>query len=668
MFGNRGGSSVSDIKARLDKLREEIRKHEYQYYVLDDPLITDQEFDRLMRELIQLEDIYPELVTPDSPSQRVGGEVRSGLTTVVHRTPLLSLDNAFSLADLQAFDRRISKFTAASYMAELKIDGVSIALIYINGLLVSAATRGDGLLGEDVIANVRTIKTIPLQLRSPIPRLEVRGEIFMPKSEFVRLNQEREEKGEKVFANPRNASAGSLRQLNPRITASRALSAFIYDITYIEGQEINNQVETFAFLQEQGIPVNQMAQLCHGIDDVYAYCQQYEQERHSLPYEIDGVVIKLNDFAPRPVLGETAKSPRWAIAYKFLAEEKETRLWGCELNVGRTGIIAPTALLEPVSLAGTTVSRASLHNFDLIKDRDIRVGDTVLVHKAGDIIPEVIRPVTEKRTGQEEIINPPADCPSCGSKAVRPEGEVAYRCENVNCPARLIESLVFFASRDAMDIDGMGPALVEQLVAQNLVSNIADLYDLNQAVIAGLERMGPKSADNLIKAIENSKSRPLYRLITALGIRHIGLKTARILTSVLTNMEDFKNISVEELVGIGEIGPKMAESLVNFFSEAHNLAMLDRLQAAGLNMQETEAVNNNGRLGGMTFVLTGTMESMSRSEAGEKITALGGKTSSSVSKNTDFVVVGSDPGSKYDKARQLGVKILSEDEFVEMIK
>ncbi len=659
---------MSVVKARLDELREEIRKHEHQYYVLDDPLITDQEFDRLMRELIRLEELYPELVTADSPSQRVGGEARAGLTTVVHRTPLLSLDNAFSLADLQTFDRRISKAADTSYMAELKIDGVSIAIIYDNGVLLSAATRGDGQLGEDVTPNVRTIKNIPLQLRTSIPRLEVRGEIYMPKNEFVRLNQEREEKGEKVFANPRNAAAGSLRQLNPRITASRALSAFIYDITYIEGAELHNQAEAFVFLQEQGIPVNQLGRLCHGIEEVYAFCQQIEQERHSLPYEIDGVVIKLNEFSPRPVLGETSKSPRWAIAYKFLAEEKETKLWGCELNVGRTGIIAPTALLEPVSLAGTTVSRASLHNFDLIKDKDIRVGDIVMVHKAGDIIPEVIRPVAEKRTGQEEIIAPPSHCPSCGSKAVRSEGEVAYRCENVNCPARLIESLVFFASRDAMDIDGMGPALIEQLVVQGLVDNIADLYALDETTIAGLERMGAKSAENLTKAIVNSKSRPLHRLITALGIRHIGLKTARILTGVLRDMERFKSVTAGELVAIPEIGPKMAESLVNFFNEPHNLSMLESLETAGLNMKETEPVNKGGRLGGLTFVLTGTMDSMSRSEAGERIMALGGKTSSSVSKNTDFVVAGAEPGSKLDKARQLGVKILNEGEFLEMIK
>ncbi len=657
-----------DVKAHIDELRDIIRKHEYQYYVLDDPLITDMEFDRLMQELIHLETEYPELVSPDSPTQRVGGDVRDGLVAVVHRTPLLSLDNAFSFSDLDSFDRRLRKTNGVSYMAELKIDGVSIALIYENGTLISAATRGDGLLGEDVTPNVRTVKNIPLKLRTPLPRLEVRGEIFMPKSEFVRLNQEREERGERVFANPRNATAGSLRQINPSITASRALAGFIYDIIFVEGHEVNSQVEALGFLTKQGIPVNQAAKVCASIDEVFAYCQKFEEERHSLPYEIDGVVIKLNDFELRKEMGQTAKSPRWAIAYKFLAEEKETRLKGCELNVGRTGIIAPTALLEPVSLAGTTVSRASLHNFDLVQEKDIRVGDTVLVHKAGDIIPEIIKPLVDKRNGSEELILPPANCPSCGSLAVRAEGEVAYRCENVNCPARLKESLVFFASRDAMDIDGMGPALIEQLVARGVVSNIADLYSLDEEKVAGLERMGAKSAANLIRAIENSKARPLYRLITALGIRHIGLKSARILADVMKHIDDFKNAFSAELTLIPEIGPKMAESLVSFFAEPHNQEMLARLEAAGVNMREEKRNAGEGKLNGKTFVLTGTMEAMSRSEAGEKIMALGGKTSSSVSKNTDYVVVGADPGSKYDKALQLGVTVLNEEEFLNLIE
>lgn len=665
---------MSEIQARLDELRDNIRKHEYQYYVLDDPLISDAEFDRLMRELIRLEEEYPELLSPDSPSQRVGGERRDGLPAVAHRIPLLSLDNAFSLADLQSFDRRIrvgqdsANTQEFAYMAELKIDGVSIVLIYENGFFVRAATRGDGLIGEDVTPNVRTIKNIPLKLRTALPRLEVRGEIFMPKSEFARLNQEREEKGEKNFANPRNAAAGSLRQLNPSITASRALAGFIYDIIYVEGHQVDSQDAALGFLQEQGIPVNQGYQICRNIEEVYAYCQKIETERHQLPYEIDGVVVKLNDFAPRQELGQTAKSPRWAIAYKFLAEEKETRLKGYELNVGRTGIIAPTALLEPVSLAGTTVSRASLHNFVLVSERDIRVGDMVLVHKAGDIIPEIIRPLIEKRNGAELEILPPDHCPSCGSLAVRAEGEVAYRCENLNCPARLIESLVFFASRNAMDIDGLGPALIEQLTARGLVANIADLYNLNEDQLAGLERMGAKSAANLIKAIENSKTKPLHRLITALGIRHIGLKTARILAEVMGHIDDYKRAAVPELMQIPEIGSKMAGSLVSFFTEPHNLEMLNRLEQAGVNMGEEQKAPAGGRLKGKTFVLTGALASMSRSDASEKIMALGGKTSSSVSKHTDYVVAGAETGRKYDKAMELGLTILTESEFLDLIK
>ncbi|NMC27985.1 MAG: NAD-dependent DNA ligase LigA, partial [Syntrophomonadaceae bacterium] len=423
-----------------------------------------------------------------------------------------------------------------------------------------------------------------------------------------------------------------------------------------------------AFLREQGIPVNPEAALCRSMEEVFAYCQRFEEERHKLPYEIDGVVVKINPFKPREVLGQTAKSPRWAIAYKFVAEEKKTRFLDYELNVGRTGIIAPTAILEPVQLAGTTVSRASLHNFDLVREKDLRVGDMVLVHKAGDIIPEIIKPLVEKRTGSEKMIPPPESCPACGSQAVRPAGEVAYRCENLNCPAKLKESLIFFASRDAMDIDGLGPALVEQLVQKGLVKNIADLYGLTVESLAGLERMGDKSARNLINAIESSKQRSLYRLVTALGIRHIGLKTAKILTEKLQRIDDFCRARVEELVQIPEIGPKMAESLVNFFAEARNLEMLQRLAAAGVNMVETETVAAGGPLQGKTFVLTGTLQGLSRAEAEAMITARGGKPTSSVSKKTDYVVVGAEPGSKYDKAVQLGVTILNEAEFMDLVK
>ena len=656
------------VSERMNELRQELRKHEYHYYVLDDPLVSDAEYDQLMQELRQIENMHPELITPDSPTQRVGGQATEKFKPVIHRRPLLSLDNAFSLADLQEFHRRINRVVAAfSYMAELKIDGVSIVLIYQDGLLVNAATRGDGLVGEDVTNNIKTIRSIPLRLRDNLSRLEVRGEIYMPKQEFLRLNQEKEEKGEKVFANPRNAAAGSIRQLDPGITASRALAAFIYDIIHIEGQEINNQQETLDFLKQQGFPVNPEARYCDNIEAVYAYSQEYQERRHDLPYEIDGVVIKLNPFAERETLGQTAKSPRWAIAYKFPAEEKETRLLAVEINVGRTGIIAPTAILEPVALAGTTVSRASLHNFDLLREKDIRVGDMVLVHKAGDIIPEIIKPIVEKRQGREPEIEPPASCPACGSQVVRFQGEVAYRCENINCPARLKESLIFFASRSAMDIDGLGPAVIDQLVEKKLVEKVDDLYYLQEEDITSLDRMGAKSASNLIRAIADSKARPLYRLVTALGIRHIGSKTARQLTAHIHDIDEFSEVSEEQLMSIPEIGPKMAESIVKFFREPRNQATIARLKAVGANTVEAESSGGLKPLAEKTFVLTGTLESLTRNEASEKIEALGGKVSSSVSKKTDYVVAGFEPGSKYDKAIQLGVTILTEEEFRNML-
>ncbi|MDD3899231.1 MAG: NAD-dependent DNA ligase LigA [Syntrophomonadaceae bacterium] len=659
---------MAEVSKRINELRQELRKHEYHYYVLDEPLVSDAEYDQLMQELRQLENEYPELITPDSPTQRVGGQAAEKFTPVIHRRPLLSLDNAFSLAELQEFNRRVSRVAAAiSYMAELKIDGVSIVLVYQDGVLVNAATRGDGLVGEDVTNNIKTIRNIPLRLRDNLSRLEVRGEIYMPKQEFLRLNQEKEEKGEKVFANPRNAAAGSIRQLDPGITASRALAAFIYDIIYIEGQEIYNQQEALDFLKQQGFSVNPEARYCNDIDAVYAYSQEYQERRHDLPYEIDGVVIKLNPMAERETLGQTAKSPRWAIAYKFPAEEKETRLLAVEINVGRTGIIAPTAILEPVSLAGTTVSRASLHNFDLLREKDIRVGDLVLVHKAGDIIPEIIKPIAELRQGREQKIEPPGNCPACGSRVIRFEGEVAYRCENINCPARLKESLIFFASRPAMDIDGLGPSVIDQLVEKKVVEKVDDLYYLTEDDIASLDRMGAKSASNLIQAIADSKARPLYRLVTALGIRHVGSRTARILTAHIYEIDRFNEVSEEQLMSIPEIGPRMAESIVKFFREPRNQETIARLKAAGVNTMEVEGSTGLKPLAGKTFVLTGTLESLTRNEASEKIEALSGKVSGSVSKKTDYVVAGSEPGSKYDKALQLGVTILTEEEFLKML-
>lgn len=658
-----------DVSKRIDELRNEIRQHEYRYYVLDDPVISDAEYDHLMQELIRLENENPDLISEDSPSRRVGGKVLDKFKPVPHRFPLLSLDNAFSGEDLREFDLRVKRVARdISYMAELKIDGVSISLIYENGILTGAATRGDGMVGEDVTANVRTVKNIPLRLLTSIPRLEVRGEIYMPKSEFARLNQAKEEKGERVFANPRNAAAGSLRQLDPSITSSRALAGFIYDVQYLEDYVLSEQKAALQFLREQGFTVNPEARYCQDISEVFAYAEEYLGKRHDLPYEIDGVVVKLNSFAEREELGQTAKSPRWAIAYKFPAEEKETRLLAVEINVGRTGIIAPTAILEPVSLAGSTVSRASLHNFDLIKERDIRIGDKVMLHKAGDIIPEVLRPLADKRTGSEQMVMPPSRCPACNSQALRLEGEVAYRCENINCPARLKESLVFFASREAMDIDGMGPAIVEQLVNREMVKNIDDLYRLEETQLSALERMGSKSAHNLLKAIEDSKKRPLSRLITALGIRHIGAKSAKVLTRYYNHIDDFFKVAEEDLTVIPDIGVKMAESIVSFFTEPRNRESIENLKNLGLNVHEEKSSSGAALLSGKTFVLTGALSSLSRSQASELIENMGGKVSSSVSKKTDYVVAGEDPGSKYDKAVQLGLTILNEDEFTKLME
>lgn len=663
---------MKPVEQRIEELREEIRRHDYYYYVLDSPVISDHEYDALMNELKALERENPHLITPDSPTQRVGGEPLAAFAPVHHRVPLLSLDNAFSPQELAEFHRRISEKVPEqeiSYVCELKIDGVSTALVYENGILIRAATRGDGTVGEDVTANVRTIKSIPLRLRTSLPVLEVRGEIYIPKQEFVRLNQEREEKGEKTFANPRNSAAGSLRQLDPRITASRPLRAFIYDVLYIEGAVLNTQAEVLEFLKEQGFPVNPHWSEVSDIKGVWSYCEEWEHKRHELDYETDGVVVKLNPLRFREELGATAKSPRWAIAFKFPAEEKETELLDIELNVGRTGVITPTAVMRPVFLAGSTVSRASLHNFDLIEEKDIRIGDRVLIHKAGDVIPEVIRSLPEKRTGNERIVERPKSCPVCGAAAVRYEGEVAYRCDNINCPARLKESLIYFASREAMDIEGLGPSLVEQLVESGLVSSIPDLYRLTLEDLIPLERMGKKKAQNLLKALEESKKRPLSRLINAMGIRFVGGKTARILARHYPDLDLLAAASEEELQNIPEVGIKIAQSLVAFFKEPANQETLKKLKEYGLNTREDVATPpGEGSLSGKTFVLTGTLNTLTRQQATELIEKNGGRVASSVSRSTDYVVVGAEPGSKLDKARTLGIPTLSEDEFLQMLR
>lgn len=660
---------MTDPERRINELLEMIKEHNHQYYVLDDPLVSDAEYDLLMLELKQLEKDHPQFVSPDSPTLRVGGQALPKFSQVAHRYPQLSLDNVFSRQELEDFYARITRtVTDSEAVTELKIDGVSITIIYDNGRLISAATRGNGLVGEDVTSNVKTIKNIPWQLKTPLPRLEVRGEIYMPKREFLRLNQEREEKGEKLFANPRNAAAGSLRQLDAAITAKRALAAFIYDIIYCEGVIIDSQQQALEYLSAQGLPVNPDYHLCRSMEEVNRYTQRYQEKRYSLPYEIDGVVVKLDSFRGRDELGTTSRSPRWAIAYKFPAEEKQTRLMGVEINVGRTGVVAPTAILEPIALAGSTVSRASLHNFDLVRSKDIRIGDLVIVRKAGDIIPEIVRPLAEARSGEEQEIIPPETCPACNSQVVQLDGEIAHRCENINCPARVKESLIFFASRPAMDIDGLGPAVIEQLLDLKIVSAIDDLYNLTAADLLPLERFGPKSADNLIKAIDASKDRPLHRLITALGIRHVGAKTARQLTEYFPTIEAFIQAAPEDYLAVDEVGATIAGSLTAFFAEARNREMIKKLQLSGVNTVEMTGREKDGPLSGQTFVLTGTLNSMSRQEAGERIESRGGKTVNSVSRKTDYVVSGNEPGSKYEKALVLGIRILNEEEFLELLK
>lgn len=661
--------TLKEAEEKILKLREEIEKHNYRYYVLDNPLITDAEYDRLMQELLALEKEFPELVTPDSPTQRVGGQPLEGFKTHVHRTPLLSLSNAFGAEDLWDFHRRVLSTLGVDqveYVVEPKIDGLSIALYYENGLLQIGATRGDGFTGEDVTQNLKTIGNVPLKLKENIPLLEVRGEAYMPKESFRRLNEEREAKGEVLFANPRNAAAGSIRQLDPKIAAQRDLRVMVYDIMYLEGKEIFRHSEALELLRQQGFSVIEPF-ISSSMQEIVDYCAKWVQKRHDLSFEIDGLVIKVNDLEKQKRLGYTSKSPRWAIAYKFPAEQGVTKLVDILVRVGRTGAVTPTAILEPVRLAGTTVSRATLHNEDFIRDRDIRIGDYVVVQKAGDIIPEVVEVIKEKRTGEEIVFHYPTHCPECGSRIVRLEGEAVARCTGISCPAQVREGIIHFASRNAMNIEGLGPAIVSLLLDNQLIRDAADLYYLQFADLVKLERMAEKSATNLLNAIEESKTRSLDRVIFALGIRLVGQRAAKILAQEFKTMANLEKATLEELTGINEIGPKMAESIVAFFKEEKNREFLARLKKAGVNMESVETSVLSNKLAGKTFVLTGTLENFTRKEAQEKIEALGGKVVGSVSKKTDYVVVGAEPGSKYEKAKELGITILNEEEFIALL-
>lgn len=654
---------------KIEKLRELINYHNYRYYVLDDPEVSDAEYDSLMKELEALEREYPDLITPDSPTQRVGGAVLSGFQAVTHAIPLLSLANAYSQEELDSFDRRVRELLSSPprYTAELKIDGLAISLLYRDGVFIRGATRGDGQTGEDITNNLRTIRSIPLKLREPLAGdLEVRGECYMDKRAFEQLNKAQEEKGEKLFANPRNAAAGSLRQLDPKVTSERQLNVFLYGLGYSDALPPDSHYETLQWLSSLGFRTNPETQVFDSIDGVKEFIQYWHEKRESLPYDIDGIVVKVDSRVQQELLGTTAKSPRWAVAYKFPAMQKTTKVEDIVVQVGRTGAVTPLAILEPVFIAGSTVSRAGLHNEDYVKEKDIRIGDTVVIQKAGDIIPEVVRSVPELRDGSERVFQMPQSCPACGTRLVREAGEAVWRCDNSQCPAKLVEGLVYFASRDALDIEGMGPAVVQQLVDAGLVKNPADIFKLTKEQLLGLDRFGERSAAKLVASIEEAKGRGLARLLTALGILHVGTQTAASLAAYFGSMEKLVTATEDQLAQVPDIGPVVASSISAFFQNPKNIQLIEELKKLGVKMDEPKQSRGEA-FSGKTFVVTGTLSQFSRKEAKDAIESLGGKTTESVSKNIDYLVVGEKPGSKLDKARELGISILDEQQFIDML-
>lgn len=662
--------------AEADKLRREIRHNEYLYYVLDAPEITDAEYDRMMVRLRELEARYPDSIPADSPTQRVGGRASSQFTEVRHLEPLLSLGNVFSAEELRAFDERVrSGLPAGSkveYVMEPKIDGLACSLIYENGKLVRAATRGDGVVGENVTANVRTIRSIPLTLKVPdgetVPELlDVRGEVYMPRQAFMRLNEQRAERGESEFANPRNAAAGSLRQLDPQVTASRSLSFFAY---YLVGEGAQpKHSESLALLAHYGFKVSENYKVVENIDEAIKYIGDFNELRQGLSYDTDGAVIKVNDVYQQRILGATGKDPRWATAYKYPPEQAETTLEAIDWRVGRTGVLTPTAVLTPVKLSGSVISRATLHNEDFIRAKDIRIGDRVVINKAGEIIPEVLRVVVEKRTGDEKEAEIPSVCPECGWRVERQGEEAAIRCTNPHCPALGREGLIHFVSRDAMNIDGCGPSVINALLDAGLVRDAADLYSLRKDDLLKLERMGEKSADNLLAALAESKKNELDKLLFALGIRHVGAKVARILATEFGSMEKLQQAQPEELAQIRDIGDKIAESVVTWLNVPANIDLVERLSAAGLTMTFTPpASQEDNPFFGKTLVFTGTMPTLGRAEAKTMAQDVGAKVSGSVSKKTDYVIAGAEAGSKLEKAQQLGVTVIDEAEFLRLLK
>lgn len=658
---------------RLEALKQEIVHHDRMYYVLDHPEISDYQYDQLMRELLAIEEAYPHLLTADSPSQRVGGEALKQFESYTHRNPLLSLMNAYGTDDLREFHQRICNDLGREeieYVVEYKIDGLSIALYYENGVLQNGVTRGDGVTGEDVTANVRTVKNIPLRLQNNLPVLEARGEVYLPKASFAKINEQREKNGESLFANCRNAAAGSIRQLDPKVTAQRDLRAIIYTMMHVEGAEPATHSQCVALLKEAGFTTMEPF-ISSDIDAICEYCVYWGEHRHDLPFDIDGMVIKINSLADQEALGNRAKNPRWAIAYKFPPEQGITRIEEIVVQVGRTGAVTPVANLEPVFLAGSTISRATLHNEDFIREKDIRIGDYVVIQKAGEVIPEVVSVVQEKRAGTEQEYVFPQVCPVCGAPLIRVEGEAAWRCsDSMTCPAQVREGIIHFASRDAMNIEGLGPAVITQLLDAGLIQNAADLYYLQKEQLLTLERMGEKSADNLLNSLAASKQRTLAQVIYALGIRLVGQNVAKVLARRFPTMEALQNAGYDDLVVIDEVGPKIAESITAYFGQQRHIAFLQKLAEAGVSLgsAEQEQKQENTSFTGKTVVLTGTLPTLDRREASALIEQAGGKVSGSVSKKTDFVLAGESAGSKLTKAQDLGITIIDEETFLQMLK
>ena len=659
---------------RVQELRERINYHNYRYYVLDNPEISDAEYDRLFDELVELEKRYPELVTTDSPTQRVGAAPLEEFNTVRHSIPLLSLNKSTSEVEFLDFHRRVLELSGVSdkkirYTVEPKFDGLAVELVFNKGIFSLGSTRGDGVVGEDVTLNLRTIRSVPLRLMgSPNPDLiEVRGEVIMNKEDFHRLNKSREKAGEPLFANPRNAAAGSVRQLDPKVTSTRPLNMFAYGVGRVEGKELTNQWDSILYLRGLGFKISQYVELCESVDQIKAYYRKMLGLRNDLPYEADGIVIKVNEFAIQEKLGELSRSPRWAVAWKFPAQQEQTKIKNIIVGVGRTGALTPVAVLEPVRVGGVEVRRATLHNEDEIRKRDVRIGDTVVIQRAGDVIPEVVKVVTSKRTGKEKTFTMPDRCPVCGSKAERPSGEAIHRCTGIACPAQIKENLAHFVSRGAMDMEGLGYKFLEQMVDKKVIQDQGDLYFLKKEDLMKMDRMGDKLAENLLNAIDKSRHPTLTNLIYALGIRNVGYHLAGVLAKRFRSIDNLARQTIEDLTQVHEIGPIVAESIHNFFHNPKNLKVIEKLRRGGVKFPVEQAEVKETPLSGKTFVLTGGLDSFTRDEARRIIEDMGGRVSSSVSKETDFVIVGKDPGSKYDSALKLGIKALNEEEFKKMI-